>query len=90
MDSFYTKYGSDKNAIASSMTSSSVTSLKSCWGVLTFETTNRHAVVLHRRCPTPHPLDTSDVIEIMLERGSSKRQVIECQFAIHTRATWTQ
>ena len=90
MVGIYIKYASYKKAIASSMMSSSVTSLKSCWGMLILKTANRHTAVLHRHCPTPHPLNTSDVIEIVLECDSNKRQVIECQFAIHTRATFTQ
>ena len=84
------KYATDKNVIASYMTSSSMASMKSCWVVLILETENPHATVLHPRCPTPHPLDTSDVIEDMLKHGTSKRLVIECQFAIHIFATWTE
>ena len=83
------KYATDKNVTASYMTSSSMASMKSCWVVLILETRNPHTTVLHPRCPTPHPLNTSDVIEDMLKRGSSKIIVIECQFAIHARATWT-
>ena len=60
----------------------------SCWIVLILETRNLHTAVLHPRCPTTHPFNTSDVIEDVLKRDTSKKLVIECQFAIHTRATW--
>ena len=90
MDGFYTKYKSDKNGIVLSMTPSNDALLKSCWGMLILETRNSHTAVLHPRCPTPHPLNRSDVIEDMLKHGTSKRLVIESQFALHTRAAWTQ
>ena len=90
MDGFYTKYISDMNGIASCMTSSSMATMKSCWIVLILETRNHRTAVLHPRCPTPHPLDTSDAIEDMMKPVTSKRLVFECQFAIHTRTTWTQ
>ena len=72
MDGFYTKYKSDKNGIASCMTSSSMVTMKSCWDVLVLETRNRHTAVLHPRCPTPHLLDTSDVIQDTLKPVTSE------------------
>ena len=71
------KYATDKNVIASYMMLSSMTSMKSCWLVLELETGNRCTGVLRPRCPTPHPLDTSDVIEDMLKPGTSKSLVFE-------------
>merc|ERR1711888_327773 len=49
------------------MTSSSMATMKSCWIMLILETRNHRTAVLHPRCPTPHPLDTSDAIEGMMK-----------------------
>ena len=71
MDGFYTKYKSDKNSIASCMTSSSMVTMKSCWIVLILETRNHRTTVPHPRCSTQHPRDTSDVIEDTLNPATS-------------------
>ena len=62
----------------------------SCWIVLILETRNLHSKVLLPHCLTTRSFNTSDVIEDVLKREASKRLVIECQFAIHTRTTWMQ